>query len=292
MMLTNLRLIWSSKKQGRTNISIGYNNVTSLTVRPASSRLKGNSSALYVLTKMNQQRFEFIFTALTEGNPSLPVAVQAVVAAYEASRLYRELRLRGAVLADKELKLLPREAAYSKVNGVWNLSSETGNLGTFYITNVRVVWHSNTNLSFNVSIPYLQVKSVRSADSKFGPALVIETSPQSGGYVLGFKVDPKETLDYVNKEMNSLLQAYATNPIFGVEYDANASLDIGPQSTTINEDSEVLDSDTRGDAWATYYADDANSGGGGGELVYSPELGLAIEVPRDGATLQQLWSIL
>lgn len=54
-----------------------------------------------------------------------------------------------------------------------------------------------------------QVKSVRAADSKFGLALVIETSPQSGGYVLGFKVDPKETLDYVNKEINSLLQVRA-----------------------------------------------------------------------------------
>lgn len=63
----------------------------------------------------------------------------------------------GAVLVDKELKLLPCEAAYSKVDGVWNLSSETGNLGTFYITNVRVVWHSKMAVSFNVSIPYLQV---------------------------------------------------------------------------------------------------------------------------------------
>lgn len=61
-------------------------------------------------------------------------------------------------MTEKELKLLPREAAYSKVNGVWNLSSETGNLGTFYITNIRVVWHSNTNTAFNVSIPYLQVR--------------------------------------------------------------------------------------------------------------------------------------
>lgn len=44
---------------------------------------------------MNQQRFEFIFTALTEGSPSLPAALQALVSAYEASRPYRELRLRG-----------------------------------------------------------------------------------------------------------------------------------------------------------------------------------------------------
>lgn len=34
-----------------------------------------------------------------------------------------------------------------------------GNLGTFYITNVRLVWHANMNDSFNVSIPYLQMVS-------------------------------------------------------------------------------------------------------------------------------------
>jgi hypothetical protein len=42
--------------------------------------------------------------------------------------------------------------------------------------------------------------------AKFGSALVVETSQQSGGYVLGFKVDPRETLDYVQKEISSLLQ--------------------------------------------------------------------------------------
>ena len=34
-----------------------------------------------------------------------------------------------------------------------------GNLGTFYITNVRLVWHANMNDTFNVSIPYLQMVS-------------------------------------------------------------------------------------------------------------------------------------
>jgi hypothetical protein len=58
---------------------------------------------------------------------------------------------------DSELQLLPREVAYSRANGVWNLSSEAGNLGTFYITNCRLVWFSNASNAFNVSIPYLQV---------------------------------------------------------------------------------------------------------------------------------------
>ncbi len=58
---------------------------------------------------------------------------------------------------DRELKLLPQEQTYSRVNGVWNLSAEQGNLGTFFISNVRVVWYANLAENFNVSIPYLQV---------------------------------------------------------------------------------------------------------------------------------------
>ena len=75
--------------------------------------------------------------------------------------------------------------AIVQVNGVWNLSSEQGNLGTFFVTNVRLVWHANLVETFNVSIPYMQIVSVRVRDSKFGQALVVETHPNSGGYMLG-----------------------------------------------------------------------------------------------------------
>lgn len=54
---------------------------------------------------------------------------------------------------------------------------------------------------------WLQIRGIKVCTStKFGLALVIETTPQSGGYVLGFKIDPKETLDYVHKELSSLMQ--------------------------------------------------------------------------------------
>lgn len=106
---------------------------------------------------------------------------------------------------------LLQEHVFNKVVGVWNLSSDQekpcflskqtlsgvvfqGNLGTFFITSVRVVWHANLAENFNVSIPYLQMASIRVRESKFGPALVIETTSQSGGYILGFRVDPKEKL--------------------------------------------------------------------------------------------------
>lgn len=55
-------------------------------------------------------------------------------------------------------------------------------------------------------------------DSKFGPALVIIVSEQSGGYLLGFRIDPEDRLGAVYKELISLHSVYSQNPIFGVEY--------------------------------------------------------------------------
>ena len=43
---------------------IGYNCIVSLNIKSAQSRLRGNTQALYVLTKYNGSRFEFIFTNL------------------------------------------------------------------------------------------------------------------------------------------------------------------------------------------------------------------------------------
>lgn len=296
LRITNLRLIWVSKKTRRTNITIGFNCVTSINIKDANSRLKGNTQALYVMTKFHQQRFEFIFTSLAKANTRLFAVVQTVFKSYDASRLYRDLKLRGALIQDRELKLLPTEQTYSRVNGVWNLSSEQGNLGTFFISNVRVVWYANLAESFNVSMPYMQIKSIRVRESKFGQALVIETTPQSGGYILGFKIDPKETLDYVHKEIMSLWQTYAQTPVFGVEakaiYDPNRALQAlrSMKVSSQEEDVTIVDAQDKGDLLATYYADATK--GADRDPMFCPELGLAVEQLKDGLTIEQLWSVL
>ena len=93
-------------------------------------------------------RFEFVFTNLVRQSPRLFTTVQAVYRAYDTSRLYRDLKLRGAIIRNKSLILLPNEQMYNKVPGVWNLSSDQGNLGTFFITNVRLVWHAPSKQSY------------------------------------------------------------------------------------------------------------------------------------------------
>uniref|UniRef100_A0AAA9RVF2 BBSome complex member BBS5 n=1 Tax=Bos taurus TaxID=9913 RepID=A0AAA9RVF2_BOVIN len=256
LLVTNLRIVWHSLALPRVNLSIGYNCILNITTRTANSKLRGQTEALYVLTKCNSTRFEFIFTNLVPGSPRLYTSLIAVHRAYETSKMYRDFKLRSALIQNKQLRLLPQENVYNKINGVWNLSSDQGNLGTFFITNVRIVWHANMNDSFNVSIPYLQIRSVKIRDSKFGLALVIESSQQSGGYVLGFKIDPVEKLQESVKEINSLHKVYSANPIFGVDYEMEEK----PQpleALTVKQiqDDVEIDSDDHTDAFVAYFAD-------------------------------------
>ena len=62
-------------------------------------------------------------------------------------------------------------------------------------------------------------KSIKVRDSKFGIACVVETSHTSGGYVLGFRIDPVEKLQETVQQIQSLHKIYSACPIFGIEFD-------------------------------------------------------------------------
>lgn len=73
-----------------------------------------------------------------------------------------------------------------------------GALGTLFTTSLRLVWHANagggagaaaSGGGLSVSLPLLQVRSLRVADSKWGPCLVVEAAARAGGYVLGFRCE-------------------------------------------------------------------------------------------------------
>ncbi|KAI4466836.1 bardet-biedl syndrome protein 5 [Holotrichia oblita] len=108
LIITNLRLLWHSMSSPRINLSIGYKCIQSI----------------------NTKVVKFI-----PGNMRHFTSVMGVHKAYTSSKLYRELKLRGAVLHNKQLKILPLEQVYTTLYGVWNLSTDQGSLGTFIITN-------------------------------------------------------------------------------------------------------------------------------------------------------------
>eukprot|EP00201_Polytomella_parva_P021614 CAMPEP_0175046606 /NCGR_PEP_ID=MMETSP0052_2-20121109/5125_1 /TAXON_ID=51329 ORGANISM="Polytomella parva, Strain SAG 63-3" /NCGR_SAMPLE_ID=MMETSP0052_2 /ASSEMBLY_ACC=CAM_ASM_000194 /LENGTH=123 /DNA_ID=CAMNT_0016310373 /DNA_START=784 /DNA_END=1155 /DNA_ORIENTATION=+ len=122
--------------------------------------------------------------------------------------------------------------------------------------------------------------------------------PESGGYVLGFRIDPRETLDYVFKELSSLWQVFTNNPIFGVEFlienmekESQLKILASLKISDTEQDVEIVDTPHRGDHLASFYAE-APGKGMDRDPVFCPELGLAIEQLREGTTIDQLWSVL
>jgi len=290
LSVSNLRLLWLCHKNPSTNLSIGFDCIVSLNIRTAKSRLRGDTQGLYVMTKFNNSRFEFIFTSLVKNSPRLFTTVQAVYKSYNSTKLYRDLKLRGAIISNKQLMQLPDEDVYNKVDGVWNLSADQGNLGTFFVTNVRLVWHANLAENFNVSIPYLQIKAIKIRDSKFGHALVVETTAASGGYILGFRVDPYDKLSEVYKEIKTLHEVYSCNPMFGIKYNVEEKPDTltNWKVERKEDDVEIIDDD-HFDALGAYYADgdkDVDR-----EPEYNNVLGLAVEKLREGYSISDLWKM-
>ncbi|XP_050438176.1 Bardet-Biedl syndrome 5 protein homolog isoform X2 [Adelges cooleyi] len=297
LVITNLRAIWHSMSIARISLSIGYNCIQDISTRIVNSRLKGTTEAIYIQAKYNGLRYEFVFTNLIPGNTRHFTSFIGVYKAYNTSRLYRELKLRGAIMRNGRLKLLMLEKMYSTINGVWNLSSEQGNLGAFIITNVRLVWYAESNETFNLSLPYIHISSVKIRESKFGEVLVIETSGHSGGFMLGFRIDPKDRLKTVTKELSSLARIHIQAPEFGVHFvtadQAEHEHELRVATPTVlNCCDEFQDENDIGvsNTLASYSV--SRSGKGDGPPKYDPTLGLAVETLPEGYTLSSLWEVI
>ncbi|CAH1166825.1 unnamed protein product [Phyllotreta striolata] len=296
LIITSLRILWYSSSSPRINLSIGLGCILSTNMKLVNSKLRGTAQAIQLLTISTGTRYEFIFTNLIPGHTRHFTSITGVHKAYNSSRLYRELKLRGAVVHNKQLKILPLEQVVSTVHGAWNLSSDQGSLGTFIVTNVRFVWFADVNEGFNISLPYLQIDAIATRDSKFGAALVVTSSEASGLFVLGFKVDPEERLRTLYKELSSLHAVYASRPIFGVEYEAAAAsrrpaLE-GGGGGAVAEEFEGVDerAEEMSNAIAAYLADEGLEKDGA--PAFCDELGLAVERLKEGYTLQRLWEVV
>ncbi|XP_017139720.1 Bardet-Biedl syndrome 5 protein homolog [Drosophila miranda] len=313
LMVTNLRVIWHSLVHKKYNLSIGFARFGNTNTRIVHMHSKGRmpSQALYILAISNETRFEFLFTDVSgeTARREQPIfaSVFDVYQLYQRTYLYRDLKLRGAIVLSGQLIILPDEQVYSQVQGVWNLSSDQGNLGSFVVSNIRLVWFADANETFNISLPYLQIESLRVRESKYGPALVIQTAETGGGYVLGFRIDPAERLNELFKELCSLHTVYIEQPNFGIHYDAQDArqrladaAEEAAQATQFKiENFEELDErqereiNTKLNSYlAEGCVSNNNTDQSDREPVYCKELGFAMERIREGYKLQDLWNVM
>lgn len=302
-----MRVIWVCNNKNYVNLSIGYDTILSLNIKKAVSKLRGTTQALQCIAKFHKNRYEFVFTSLVKNSPRLFTTVQAVLKAYETSRIFRDLKMRGSIVKDGQLILLPGEHITSSHPGIWNLSSDHGNLGTMYLTNVRVVWKADLAPNFNASMPYTTISSIRVRNhDMFGRALVFDTFQRAGGYVLGFRVDPIEGLEQIRTELVRLHRAHNARPNFGVTFTVEGEMPSLAELSIprIEEDVEIYDNEADTNAVAAYYstelnADDINNhqgdiDGDGNVTLMSVDrkLGLAMQPPPRGTTVESIWRVI
>lgn len=151
------------------------------------------------------EKLEFLFAARSDATPPLFAAAERVLRAYDGSRLYRDVKLRGALVVRGAPSLLPGETLISRHDDVWNLSGAAGaDAGVMTVTNVRVVWHAGFAENFSVSVPFVQLVRVALRDTRAGAALVLQTSQRSGGIFLGFRVDAADSAARPSRRLDAL----------------------------------------------------------------------------------------
>jgi Bardet-Biedl syndrome 5 protein len=290
LVITNLRLLWYAEKSPKTNLSIGYDCITNLEIKQTKSRLRGNVQALFLRTRFKETRYEFIFTSLIENSPRLFTSFQSTLRSYESTKLFRDFKIRGAIIQDKELIPLPSEQLYHKFPGVWNITNEQGHLGTLYISNIRIAWFANLAESFNVSLPFVQVKSIKKKDTNLGQTMILETSKICGSFILTFR---SQKCDEIASEISRVFKTYVENPILGLEVSIEEvqSTTESVQQPRVFDDIEIVEPEYGGQshASAAYYVSE-NSGEN--NIIFSTELGLAIESTPNNITIEQLWRII
>jgi len=213
LSVTNLRLVWMSSKDKRSNVSIGFDCVQSLT---------GTSDRLHVRTEFKGTGHEFVFAGC--GN-NASTRIQAVLNFHEKTMLYRYVVLRKLIIgANTELLTLPNEKVYEKIHAC-NLGPGGTSSGVLILTNVRVVWFSSEMNRFNVSIPHIQTRLCALRNCSFGLALVLETWASSGAYKFGFKTDPEAAVTEAWTHIFNVWKLYTTMPIFGLDLPAESERD-------------------------------------------------------------------
>eukprot|EP00792_Barthelona_sp_PAP020_P012397 TRINITY_DN7054_c0_g1_i1.p1 TRINITY_DN7054_c0_g1~~TRINITY_DN7054_c0_g1_i1.p1 ORF type:complete len:348 (+),score=72.01 TRINITY_DN7054_c0_g1_i1:39-1082(+) len=295
LKITNLRIIWYSKENPENNLSIGYNTIRTLQIDSVVSKFKGTTHSLYVTCKYRGHNYLFIFTNLVP-SPRLFTSVQAVYRSYGTTRIYREVKMRGSIIKNNELVILPGEKIYSRYEGVHNATLDSFTHGILYVTNVRLVWYSSSHPGYNISLPYIQLKRIQLCDTKnHGRGLHLKSHSNSS-FAAVFIFDSQDELAKVQKELSHIWRFAIKSPVLGIQKTntkAQPSLDV--LTVKQRRDQVKITSSTfesASDPFASYVVDGSHTQNDRINVTYSQDLGLAIqEVPKP-YTLSQLWDII
>jgi len=166
---------------------------------------------------------------------------------YDNTRLYRELKLKGFIIQNKELITFSEEEPYVKSNNCINVVNDqpiTGkiyliNKGVFVATNIRIAWYSTSLDNYNLSLPWIHIRNMKTKESKHGLLVVMETDKYSGQQTFAFKF--QENAEDILKPLKMWQQKFYENPIYSEKIDLTQSIVSENIEEKIIENNENID---------------------------------------------------
>ena len=306
-IFTNLRLIWYNNKNPKINQSIGYDCIENLEKKAAESLIAGQSNILTIYCKSEKNRYELNYRNSTESNHDPYTNLSNILKLYEQGRMYREMKQNYENIYDsdnKNIHILKDEKIIEKFRNI-SLEikdDEKNNCGTLYKTNIRLIWINDKNISFNLSMPWIQISSIKGEmHEKFGLSLKLKLSKNynytSYLFYSNEGIINKEFCETMNKTMMKILE----NPILSIslrkgdEKDAPKDKFKGKITEIANMvygQEEIAEKNEDDQAGIIYLINEGrNKQNNINNIEFSNELGIACEKLPDKVSISDLWKI-
>ncbi|KAJ3035797.1 Bardet-Biedl syndrome 5 protein [Rhizophlyctis rosea] len=303
LTVTELRIIWVSSAFLISNLSIGHSTITSIKTTSTLSKLRGKTTATHITALFEGTKFEFIFTDTDSSRILLPTPstittpllekICSIWKTYTTSPYTHTLLTTPPPLLQSllppTLVPLPNEIPYETHHQIHSLAKQKGTPGTLFITNIRLVWcasgtgYKTVNDVPGISIPWIQMTSVRTQPTSYGPALTLQTSPYSKSYLLGFRIDPPERFKSLSRAVKKLWRTHYEKPVWAFNSNTpvttttptNAEEEGNGGVVERDEESDAEEESGRGEGWKAYSTGVASESKV--EVIYDPWIGLAVQ---------------
>lgn len=306
-IFTNLRLIWYNNKNPKINQSIGYDCIENLEKKEGDSMMTGQSILLKIFCRCDKNRYELNYRSSSENNHDPYINLSNILKLYEQGRLYRELKQNNDNIYDKNDKnviLLKDESVTEKFKNIYLESNDNdANFGTLYKTNIRLIWINEKNNSLNLSIPWIQISSIKGEmHDKYGISIRIKLTKiyNNTSFLFYSKegIITKEFCENLSNMMSKILE----NPILSISLkksDNNkAAKDKFKEKITKIADmvygqEEISEKNEEDQAGMIYLINEGrNKQNNINNIEFSKELGIACEKLPDKVTISDLWKII
>ena len=307
-IFTNLRLIWYNNKNPKINQSIGYDCIENLEKKSADSMMTGQSILLKIFCRCDKNRYELNYRNSSESNHDPYINLSNILKLYEQGRMYREIKQNNENIFDKNdkgLLLLKDEKIIEKIKNICleNNNDNNDNNGTFYKTNIRLIWINDKNNSINLSMPWIQISYIKGEmHEKFGISVRIKLSRIFNNTTFLFYsqegIINKDFCENLSKLMNKILE----NPILSISFRKNDNTEAAKDkfkekiikiADMVYGQEEISDKNEEDQAGMIYLINEGrNKQNNINNIEFSKELGIACEKLPDKGTIADLWKII